>query len=61
MARMTATLAASTGADCPGMRGLRCHRLRRALQASIKFSRSVASVKYVRVTESEIAGPLCTQ
>ena len=31
------------------------------MKSSILFSRTVAAVKYVRVTEIEISGPLCTQ
>jgi len=58
---MAATLAASAGKDLPGGRGARCSCRNRALKASIMFSRSVAAVKYVSVTDSEMAGPLCTQ
>ena len=57
----TADFTASTGADCPGGRGVMCRRRRRELRCSILFCRRVAVVKYVKVIDAEIAGPLCTQ
>ena len=58
---MAAVLAASMDADCPGGRGFRCNRRKRALRSSILFLRTVAVVKNVKVMEIETAGPLCTQ
>jgi hypothetical protein len=60
-APMAQSLAASTVVERPGSRGLTCRRRRRALKFSMRFSRTVAVVKYVRVTDSEMSGPLCTQ
>src|SRR5215469_10886765 len=58
---MAQDLAVSTAAERPGSRGLMCRRRRCELKSSTRFSRTVAAVKYVRVTDNEIAGPLCTQ
>jgi hypothetical protein len=58
---MAQTLAVSTVMECPGSRGFMCRRRRCALKLSTRFSRTVAAVKYVRVTDNEMSGPLCTQ
>src|SRR5215472_786206 len=55
------TLAESTVEERPGSRGFRCRRRRCELKSSMRFSRTVAAVKYVRVTDNEMSGPLCTQ
>src|SRR5215831_2925564 len=55
------TLAESTVEERPGSRGFRCRRRSFALKFSTRFSRTVAAVKYVRVTDNEMSGPLCTQ
>src|SRR5881394_2454190 len=60
-APMAQDLAVSTVGECPGSRGFRCRRRRCELKSSTRFSRTVAVVKYVRVTDSEMSGPLCTQ
>src|SRR6516162_11917163 len=60
-APMAQDLAASTAAERPGSRGLMCRCRRCELKASTRFSRTVAAVKYVRVTDNEMSGPLCTQ
>src|SRR5215510_8036933 len=54
-------LATSTVVECPGSRGFKCRRLRCELKSSTRFSRTVAAVKYVSVTDNEMSGPLCTQ
>ncbi len=58
---MAQTLAVSTVAERPGSRGFMCRCRRIALKFSTRFSRTVAAVKYVRVTDNEMSGPLCTQ
>src|SRR5262252_9207153 len=60
-APMAQDLAMSTVVECPGSRGCMCRRRRYELKASTRFSRTVAGVKYVRVTDNEMSGPLCTQ
>src|ERR1041385_5129044 len=58
---MAQTLAVSRATECPGSRGFMCRRRRCALKFSTRFSRTVAAVKYVRVTDNEMSGPLCPQ
>src|SRR5215510_14457750 len=58
---MAQSLAVSTVAERPGSRGFMCRRRRCELKSSMRFSRMVAAVKYVRVTDNEMSGPLCTQ
>ena len=61
LARIAVSFTISLAPERPAGRGVRCSRRSFALNASIMFSRPWWPVKYVRVTESDIAGPLCTQ
>jgi hypothetical protein len=60
-APMAQALAVSIVVECPGSRGFKCRRRRCELKSSTRFSRTVAAVKYVSVTDNEMLGELCTQ